>query len=443
MFPIRDTNGSVVGFTGRIMPGADGKDDKKEAKYMNTPQTLVYDKSRVVFGLDKAKQSIRKEGRVVIVEGNMDVISSHQAGVENVVAVSGTALTAGRDVTESDGEGKGIYGDHLKLIKRFTDNLVFCFDNDEAGLKAMKRSYELAVADGFRVKVLNLPEELGKDADDVIKKSVDAWKTCINNSIPYMEWRLERTKAHVDFKNPDMVRSASEDLIAEISKINQPVERSHWIREVADMFRTKEELIAEAVEKTTRSYSRERQRKEAYGNAAATGHSDVDVSRPIVRRPKNRHEIISESVLAILCAWPDLMATAVAHLEADDLDAEFRPLYTSLIFSYNKQRSGEQPIPGPDSASAMPNISNISQERLTVLRLLAEKDYGELTGAERRDTLVRLSGEIKEHRRSQAIRELTEQMADAEKNGDKDAISKIHAQLKELLSKGTAVRPKL
>lgn len=119
IFPLFDHNGQIVGFTGRVLDK-----DAATAKYVNSPQTPIYDKSSVIYGLHLAKAQIKERGQVVLVEGNTDVISSHAAGVENVVAVSGTALTK----------------QQLDLLKRYTDTLVVAFDQDNAGVKARERS---------------------------------------------------------------------------------------------------------------------------------------------------------------------------------------------------------------------------------------------------------------------------------------------------------------
>ena len=125
MFPIRDHRGTIVGFGGRILDGS--KTDPGEAKYINSPQTLVYDKSNVLFGLYQAKSSIREAGEAVIVEGYMDVVSSSQAEVKNVVAASGTALTPAQ----------------ARILKRYTSTVSFAFDNDSAGLRAALRALDI------------------------------------------------------------------------------------------------------------------------------------------------------------------------------------------------------------------------------------------------------------------------------------------------------------
>ncbi len=155
MVPLRDHHGSVVAFTGRLLPSpltpplAGGETREVGPKYLNSPETAVYHKGELLFGLDLAKSEIKEQKAVVIFEGNLDVIASHKAGIENVVASSGTALTQHQ----------------LDLLKRFTDTLVFSFDEDAAGFHAARRGIALARERGFQIKVALLPPEAGKDPD--------------------------------------------------------------------------------------------------------------------------------------------------------------------------------------------------------------------------------------------------------------------------------------
>src|SRR3989339_70222 len=145
MFPIWDVHGNVVGFTGRVLV----ETENSGGKYMNTPQTLVYDKSRVIYGLDKAKTEIKAQDQVVLVEGQMDVVACHQAGMKNVVASSGTALTL----------------EQIKLLKRYSSNIAMAFDGDSAGVAAAKRGVNIALGEGLNVKTIRIPEGKGKDPD--------------------------------------------------------------------------------------------------------------------------------------------------------------------------------------------------------------------------------------------------------------------------------------
>ena len=147
MFPIRSLSGRVLGFGGRIL-----KSNVKAAKYLNSPESDIYHKSKVLYGMYYAKNSIVKKDRCLLVEGYTDVISMHQAGIENVVASSGTSLTI----------------DQIKLVKRFTNNITLLFDGDAAGLKAALRGVDLILEEGLNVKIVTFPD--GEDPDSYAKK---------------------------------------------------------------------------------------------------------------------------------------------------------------------------------------------------------------------------------------------------------------------------------
>lgn len=409
MYPIRDIHGHTVGATARVMPGPDGKDPKDEPKYMNTPQTMLYDKSRVVFGLDKARQEIRRQNLAVLVEGNLDVIASHQAGVTNVVASSGTALTE----------------EHLRLLKRFTDRLVLAFDVDTAGENASRRGVELALHNGFTVRVLTLPPGAGKDADDAIKKDPAIWTKAIEDAVPYLEWFMNKIRARLDQKDPEATRRAADDLIAEVAKVPQPVERSHWVRQMAELFRTPEPLLRDAVEARAREHARAADRH--MPTPASTG-----ADNPLLKRTRDRYQMMSESLVAMLLRWPELAVTIFDRLDPTEVAVESRPLYTDLVLAYNKQRSGDVPQNEPNSPG--PVVSNFPPELRNRLMLLAEKESDGLTEETRRETTVHLIGGIKELHKAQRRKELTEAMADAERRGDSSAIEKVSEQLNELLS---------
>src|SRR3989344_4408177 len=177
IFPISDSGGRVIAFSGRIF-----KDDGKSAKYLNSPETLIFKKSSVLYGLDKAKESIRKNNFSILVEGQMDLVLSHQAMFRNTVATSGTAL--------SDTEvSKENVVSNLGLIRRLSDNLVLAFDSDKAGMTATARAGKIALSLGMDVKVANLPE--GSDPADLISRDgAPSWKEAIKNSKHLIEFLL-------------------------------------------------------------------------------------------------------------------------------------------------------------------------------------------------------------------------------------------------------------
>jgi DNA primase len=172
MVALSDAAGEVVGFTGRIIV-----DDPKAPKYLNTPQTLLFDKSRHIFGLAQAKEAIRKENVAVVVEGNLDVVSSHQAGVKHVVATAGTAMTE----------------QHLKTLSRLAERIKLSFDGDRAGLAATERAIDIAQRVGVEVEVVTLPGD-AKDPDELIQQGAELWRSAIDTSQPAVEWVIDQYK---------------------------------------------------------------------------------------------------------------------------------------------------------------------------------------------------------------------------------------------------------
>src|SRR3989344_8513903 len=177
IFPIHNHFGKVIGFSGRILPRLE---TPEIGKYINSPETLIFNKSKILYGFYKSKNFIREIKTAVLVEGQMDFLACWQDGVKNIVAVSGTALTI----------------DHLKVLKRQTDQLIFCFDNDEAGLKAAERSIDLANSQDFNVKILTLKEH--KDPAEAIFKNPGIMAELLKEAKSAMEFYFERYLSNAD-----------------------------------------------------------------------------------------------------------------------------------------------------------------------------------------------------------------------------------------------------
>ena len=179
IFPLSDSSGRVIAFSGRIF----GRDESNEAKYLNSPDTPLFNKSNVLFGIDKAKTSIRKMGYSIVVEGQFDLLLSHQAGFTNTVAVSGTAFTD--NITDNESKIN-----NFGLIRRLSSNIIFAYDGDSAGIRAASRSAMIALSLDMQVKVANLPE--GKDPADIIKENSDTWKDIIKKSTDIITFHVDR-----------------------------------------------------------------------------------------------------------------------------------------------------------------------------------------------------------------------------------------------------------
>jgi DNA primase len=225
-FPIFDHQGNTVGFSARIF-----RDDGKSAKYVNSPETVIYSKSKVLFGFNFAKNAIRKADEAVIVEGQMDVIAPHQAGFENVVASSGTALTP----------------EQLALLGRLTKNLKFCFDADTAGQAASRRAGELALKQGFRLKVIVL--EKVKDPDELIKKGPGLWEKAVSEAQWFLDWQMSHAAVKFADDVVEQKHFLSEAVVPLLAVIADPLEQDHYVRRLVEKFSISERTVREQIRK--------------------------------------------------------------------------------------------------------------------------------------------------------------------------------------------------
>lgn len=235
MFPINDTAGRVVAFSGRIFGEDTTKDDV--AKYMNSPETPLFHKSRILYGFDRAKQAIRKHQFAILVEGQMDLVAVHQAGWPNAVAVSGTALTE----------------EHLALIRRFVENLLLALDSDSAGIAAARKSARLALRAGMDVKVARLTG--GKDpADIIVHDGKEAWAEAVRKAQHIVDFLLvvygEETKDSRAY-----IKRVEKEVLPFVADIKSPLDREHFIRRIAERLGVSEESVRDGVRAASRSGS--------------------------------------------------------------------------------------------------------------------------------------------------------------------------------------------
>lgn len=225
IFPIADSAGRIVGFSGRILKGK-----LDDAKYLNSPETELFTKSRILYGLDKAKTAIRRRDFAVLVEGQMDLLMSHQTGVANTVASSGTALT----------------DEYINLLKRFSNRLLLVFDPDEAGFKAALRGAGLALTRGLEVKVAVLPK--GLDPADLILKNPTGWKDVLKNAIFLIDFLLARI-LNKGYDKRQLAKVVEKEVLPYIASLKSRIEQSHYISEIADKANIKADALWEELRK--------------------------------------------------------------------------------------------------------------------------------------------------------------------------------------------------
>jgi DNA primase len=212
MVSLADISGNIIGFTARQI-----EDDPNSPKYINTPATAIYDKSRHIFGLNLAKEAIRQTGYVVIVEGNLDVITSHQYGVKNVVATAGTALTK----------------DQIKILLRFTPDIRLCFDQDKAGINAAERSITVAQGAGAQLSIITI--DGAKDPDELIKKNLESWQQAIEKPQYSIDWLIDRYMNQFDIKTASGKKKFTDTLMQTINKLDDPIEKEHYYKKLAQL----------------------------------------------------------------------------------------------------------------------------------------------------------------------------------------------------------------
>lgn len=220
MVPLMDPQGKVVGFTARLLA-----DEPNAPKYINTPQTLLYDKGRHIYGLYLAKEAIRQNGYVVVAEGNLDVISSHQAGINQIVATAGTAMTEM----------------HLKTLSRFTNDVRLAFDQDRAGQAAAERAIPLAGKTGVSLSMVTTGK--AKDPDELIKQDPKLWQAAIERSLYTMDWLIERYRQQLDLTSAAGKRQFSDVTLAVISKLPDRVEQEHYMQKIAEVLSVSKEAL--------------------------------------------------------------------------------------------------------------------------------------------------------------------------------------------------------
>ncbi len=272
IFPIFSPNGRVVAFGGRIL-----QNDKNAAKYLNSPESIIYLKRKSLYGLYHSKEEIRKMNKAILVEGYMDLISLYQNGVKNVVASSGTSLTE----------------DQIRLLSRYTKNIVVLFDADTAGQNAAMRSIELLLKQDFEIKILSLPE--GDDPDSYINKNgKEQFEEILQRARNFLEYQTAQYEAKGAFKDPGQQAEAIRELIKSASLVRDDLKRSILLKSIARKFNLREKLIETELEKFLKSRKRSEDIKKNTTALPKTGSANSEMNVLLNRKMNHlEKEIIS------------------------------------------------------------------------------------------------------------------------------------------------------
>ncbi len=292
MLPVIDVRGDVVGFTSRILPGLEG------AKYLNSPDTVCFKKSQLIYALNFAKST--KRPNLVLVEGNIDVITLHQAGFDNVVATMGTALTS----------------DHARILSRYTKELVLCYDNDEAGKKSTDRVLGILKNADLTVRVLQLPNAFGEDGkpmkqdpDDFVKKfGPAAFEKCLNGSAGQNDYKLDSLLQKADLTTDEGKMAFLRAAVETVGRLQSPIEREIYGNKAAQAAGITGGAFAQEVERWRKGQVRQERKKE----------ERRDLTPAVSRQPKSRQlryenirsGLAEEGVLRLVLLDPALFPLA-------------------------------------------------------------------------------------------------------------------------------------
>ncbi len=349
MFPITDTQGRVVGYSGRIfdLPGSEASAKDKNfvaAKYVNSPETELYNKSKILFGYDKAKRAMMQKNQAIVVEGQMDLIMAHQAGTENTVAVSGTALTP----------------DHIGLIKRFTNSLLLSFDSDEAGLSAGERGVKLALSLDMDVKMVKIPESL--DPADIILKDKSIWEKAIKDAQPIIDFYLDYL-TEKGIKDRDLVLAVNKKVLPYVAAIGNSVDQAHFIKKIANKLDLGEDSIREEVGKILKKEQKE-----------------VGVTSPVGSKIKKIKDQIRDKIVGIWI-WQkgesppgldlDLLEKKYKQISGRELEEEIKNIERgekeNLVFQAEMYYENHKALKG-DADELIDNLEKeLLEERLSTL----------------------------------------------------------------------------
>ena len=353
MFPIKDGAGRTVAFTGRTLPTSAKVGEQEPAKYLNSPETELFKKSAVLFGMHKAKDAIRTRGFVILMEGQMDVLHAHQAGFTNTVALSGTAL-----------------GDaHIALMKRYAENLMLSLDADKAGLAASAKSAEMAIRMGMRVKAVRMP--LGKDPADVISEDPKRFAKMVTDASSAIEFFLA-ILGEGESSPHRLVLAVEKTVLPLVAAIGSPLEREHFIRKVAERLETVPEAVREAVgriKSNTPTFpspqagnvsipaERQSQRESlelllravpiSYPNTPFAKHVESEYSRIVVPPASQIHDVPERTVIEVGVTFgedPGIDA-------ADDLIRRFEKLVLNETYQAVLSRLRSAQATGDDEAA--------------------------------------------------------------------------------------------
>ena len=384
---LMDQMGQIIGFTARTV-----EDEPNSPKYLNTSQTIIYDKGRHVFGLSQAKESIRKQDFVVIVEGNMDVISSHQAGVTNVVATAGTAMTSM----------------HLKTLSRLTSKIKLAFDNDSAGLAATERAIELAKELDIDLFIVSLPEG-AKDPDELIQEDATLWQNATKSETPAVDWVISQYQARENLKTAIGKRNFINAALKLIRLIDDAVVLDYYLTKIGEISEISKTALTDSLKKANQKSS-----------VPKKSQKNVNIQPSTTKKQQDENQF-EDNILGLA-----IINRCLLNLLPDNLSEFMSNEERKQIASFIMKN------PNFTDADIEGGLKNIDTY-VKIVTLKAEERYLSWSKEEQSHELTQLLHQLKERKRKQKKIALTKQLKDAEFLGDEAKAGEIRVALNKFI----------
>lgn len=401
MFPIDNSSQQIVGFTGRVFQGKQSlktiKDIERIGKYVNTPQTLIFDKSTILYGLSRSKPYLRSQEETLLVEGQMDFLAAWQEGIKNTIATSGTALTPYQ----------------LKILKRYNSTLILGFDMDEAGERAAERTIELALAKEFNIKILRLEE--GKDlADYLLSKEKKEKSKLINQIEPIMDFYFERAQKIGDQNSIEGKKLIASYFLPKIKKLTNALDRSFWLNKLSRFLNISEQALGDELDKLSKE-----------GLSTEILDKDESLYQFPTTQLQPRIEGIAERIISFLIKSPALKKEALDY-------EEYFPQSYQEIFKIIKNISSPEELSGENLRRLSLSENVVEKINQLALRADYETEIVEKFQVSLEEELLKELKELKRESIKNKLMEIEKEIQIAEKENDKKLLEELMRKFSQL-----------
>lgn len=390
IFPLIDTKNRTIGFSGRVLY-------KGEPKYINTPQTVIFDKSNYLFGLNLAKGEIKSKNEAILVEGEMDMIASFQAGLKNVVASKGTALTVGQ----------------IELLKKFAENISLCFDMDLAGDSASRRGIEMADKAGLNLKIVQVKGV--KDPAEAISKDPKLWQEATTEAVPVYDYYLQSFSKRFDTSSAADLKKIASELIPIWAKISDDFVREHYIQKLAALLRTEEKILRQTISR----YQKQPQLE--YINTLKPTKDELE-------SPTTRRELLEKYLIALLLRIPQNHTYIPAFPETLFLNENWRQLYVLIVLYLDSISFKGKAFNINEFAKTIPKELTPEVDRLYLTELDDKLSEGKWWQRE----LEEVVGELKKALIKASLQKLSYEIKNAQEFGKIELLERLNRRFRDL-----------